>query len=77
MQLLVRTREDVLYWIKRENDVNECELQVARMLDMRKAYVRVFKQDLKKLFKRYGTNEKRFEALNDLHECTEFKVRGK
>ena len=40
-------------------------------------YPRVSKPELCGLLEKYGTNGKRLESLIDLHECTEYKVRGK
>ena len=61
----------------KENEVNQYDWPVARLLDLRKAYPRVSKPALWMLLVRYGLKGKCLESLIDLHECTEYKVRGK
>ena len=77
VQMMVRMEEDVEDCKRRVNDVNEHEWPVARLLDLRKAYPRVSKPALWLLLERYGMKGKCLESLMDLHECTEYKVRGK
>ena len=77
VQMMVRMQEDVDDCMRRVNDVNEHEWPVARLLDLRKAYPRVSKPALWSLLERYGMKGKCLESLIDLHECTEYKVRGK
>ena len=77
VQVMVRMEEDVSDCMRRVNDVNEYEWPVARLLDLRKAYPRVSKPALWMLLERYGLKGKCLESLIDLHECTEYKVRGK
>ena len=47
------------------------------MLDLRKSYARLSKPALWVLLEKYGWNVKYLESLMDLHEFTEYKVRGK
>ena len=49
----------------------------ARMLDLRKAYPRVSKPALWGLLKRYGLWGSFLDTVVDLHETTEYKVRGR
>ena len=77
VQMMVRMEEDVEDCKRRVNDVNEHEWPVARLLDLRKAYPRVSKPALWMLLERCGMRGKCLESLIDLHECTEYKVRGK
>ena len=50
---------------------------VARLLDLEKAYSRVSKPALWMFLERYGLKGRMLETLIDLHETTEYKVRGK
>ena len=50
---------------------------VARLLDLEKACPRVSKPALWMLLERYGLKGRMLETLIDLHETTEYKVRGK
>ena len=56
---------------------DKARLPEARLLDLRKAYPRVNKPALWRLLKRYGLGGHFLRALQDLHESTEYKVRGK
>ena len=50
---------------------------MTRLLDLREAYRRVNKPVVWRSLEKYGMDEKCLEGLNDLHEHTKFKVRGK
>ncbi|KAI8486755.1 hypothetical protein Bbelb_355030 [Branchiostoma belcheri] len=80
VQMMVRMQEDVADCKRRvngEEEVDEIEWPVARLLDLRKAYPRVNKPALWALLERYGMSGKCLESVIDLHESTEYKVRGK
>lgn len=80
-QMMVRMNEDVVDYRKRMNAqgnvVNEDERPVARLLDLRKAYPRVSKPALWLLLERYGMKGKCLDTIKDLHETTEYRVKGK
>ena len=57
--------------------VEEEVMPTARLLDLRKAYPRVNKPALWRLLKRYGLGGNFLRVLQDLHESTTYKVRGK
>ena len=76
VQVMVRVEEDCDDWRKRLGGQMD-EWPVATLLDLKKAYPRVSKPALWKLLERYGMNGKCLETLMDLHECTEYKVRGR
>ena len=79
-QMMVRIEEDVSDMRRRVNaggvDMNENEWPVARLLDLRKAYPRVNKPALWGLLERYGLKGHCMNAIMDLHETTEYKVRA-
>ena len=77
VQMMVRMQEDVEDCMRRVDEVSEHEWPVARLLDLRKAYPRVSKPALWGLLGKYGMKGKCLDSLLDLHECTEYKVRGK
>lgn len=81
VQMMVRMQEDVEDYkrrvTEREGEVDENEWPEARLLDLRKAYPRVSKPGLWKLLERYGMKGRCLETVIDLHETTEYKVRGK
>ena len=54
----------------------EEERPVARLLDLKKTYPRMSKPALLMLLERYGLRGKLFETVMDLHETTEYKVKG-
>ena len=81
-QVIVRMKEDADDYAKRvgrtggeAREVND--RMVARLLDLEKPYPRVSKPALWMLLERYGLNGKMLKTLIDLHETTEYKVRGK
>ena len=49
----------------------------ARLLDLRKAYPRVNKPALWRLLRRYGLDGDFLRLVMDLHETTEYAIRGK
>ena len=80
VQVMGRMQEDVVDFKRRmegRERAQEYECPVARLLDLRKAYPRVNKPALWGLLERYGMKGRCLESLYDLHECTEYKVRGK
>ena len=76
-----RIQEDVVDSKRRVNDgangMNEDEWPCARLLDLRKAYPRVSKPALWSLLERYGMKGQCLETLVDLHETTEYRVKGR
>ena len=81
-QVIVRMKEDADDYAKRVGRTGgeareENDRMVAALLDLEKAYPRVRKSDLWMLLQRYGLEGKMLETLIDLHETTEYKVRGK
>ena len=83
VQIMVRIQEDVVDCKRRVNEyareeqMGEDEWPSARLLDLRKAYPRVSKPALWKLLERYGLKGRMLETVMDLHETTEYKVRGR
>ena len=81
-QIVIRMNEDVCDYRKRRmqegvNVANEDDRAVARLLDLEKAYPRVSKPGLWMLLERYGLNGKCLESICDLHETTEYRVKGR
>jgi hypothetical protein len=82
VQMTVRMQEYAVYLKRRmelngNEGMNEGEWPVARLLDLKKAYLRVNKPGLWKLLERNGMKRKCFDTIVDLHESTVYKVRGK
>ena len=83
VQMMVRMQEDVddckrrVQEYGREERMEESEWPCARLLDLRKAYPRVSKPALWMLLERYGLKGRCLETVMDLHESTEYKVRGR
>ena len=83
VQMMVRIQEDVSDWMRRMNAseeegvIEERERPVARLLDLRKAYPRVNKPALWLLLERYGMKGRCLDTVKDLHESTEYMVRGR
>ena len=80
--MIVRMKEDADDYSKRVGRMGgeareENDRMVARLLDLEKAYPRVSKSVLWMLLERYGLKGRMLETLIDLHETTEYKVRGK
>ena len=81
-QVIVRMKEDADDYAKRVGRTGgeareENDSMVARLLDLEKAYPRVSKPALWMLLEWYGLKGRMLETLIDLHETTEYKVRGK
>ena len=78
-QIMMRLKEDAEDLEKRMEgqEVKEEDKLAARLLDLRKAYPRVNKPALCRLLERYGLGGNFLRSLMDLHETTEYKVRGK
>ena len=64
-------------YLKKAKVYHKPPCKLARLLDLRKAYPRVIKPALWMLLERYGLKGKCLETVIDLHETTEYKVRGK
>ena len=81
VQVMQRIQEDVVDCKRRmndeANDMNEDEWPSARLLDLRKAYPRVNKPALWSLLEGYGMKRQCLEMLVDLHEPTEYRVKGR
>ena len=80
-QVIARMIEDADDYAKRVGGTGgeareENNRTIARLLDLEKAYPRVSKPLLWMLLERYGPKRKMLETLIDLHETTEYKVRG-
>ena len=76
---MMRIQEDAVDLRRRMGD-EELDTKViprARLLDSRKAYPRVNKPALWMLLKRYGLGGLFLRVIMDLHEGTEYKIRGK
>ena len=78
-QMMVRLKEDAedLEARRRGEEAEEKDTLVARLLDLKKAYPRVNKPALWKILEKYGLNGNFLRSLQDLHETTEYKIRGK
>ena len=77
-QIMMRLQEDAVDLKKRrEESGGESMTPSARLLDLRKAYPRVNKTALWRLLKRYGLDGNFLRLLIDLHETTEYVVRGR
>ena len=80
VQMVVRIQEDVEDCKRREagnETMEDGEWPEARLLDLEKAYPRVSKPAMWKVLERYGMKGKCLDTLMDLHEGTEYKVRGR
>ena len=78
-QMMVRLQEDAEDLRRRREGAGQGGGVVpeARLLDLRKAYPRVNKPALFRLFRRYGLEGNFLRVIEDLHETTEYAVRGK
>ena len=78
-QVMMRIQEDAMDLKRRMGETvkDPKVVPTARLLDLRKAYPRVNKLALWRLLKRYGLGGHFLRVLMDLHEGTEYKVRGK
>ena len=82
IQVIVKMKEDADDYAKRVGRTGgeareENDRIVARLLDLEKAYPRVSKPAQWMLLERYGLKGRMLETLIDLHETTDYKVRGK
>ena len=80
-QIVIRMKEDMDDYVKRcersEREDSMNERMIACMLDLEKAYPRVNKPALWMLLERYGMKGRMLETVMDLHETTEYRVKGK
>ena len=80
-QIMVRIQEDTRDLFKRAEKAGETipegERPAARLLDLRKAYPRVNKPALWQILKKYGIGERFLRILQDLHECTEYRIKSR
>lgn len=80
-QVMMRIQEDAVDLRKRcaahGVEMEDGEKYVASLLDLRKAYPRVNKPALWRLLSRYGLGPRCLRVLQDLHEGTEYRVRGR
>ncbi len=77
-QVMMRLQEDAVDLKKRGGGGGGGAVSPsARLLDLRKAYPRVNKTALWRLLERYGLNGNFLRLLTDLHETTEYAVRGR
>ena len=80
-QVLIRIQEDTVDLRRRKEQQGETivdgEEPVARLLDLRKAYPRVNRPALWGILKKYGMGERALRVLQDLHESTMYRIRGK
>ena len=80
-QIFTRIQEDVTDLRKRRIRADEEPTSdgdpEARLLDLRKAYPRVNKPALWGILARYGLRGKFMDTVMDLHETTQYKVRGR
>ena len=77
-QVMMRIQEDSVDLKKRGGAEGDGSVvPSARLLDLRKAYPRVNKTALWRLLKRYGLDGNFLRLLMDLHETTEYAVRGR
>jgi len=75
-QVMVRIWEDSRDYRLRTEGQGNREPQ-ARLLDLRKAYPRVNKPCLWSILEKYGLGGNCLRVIRDLHETTEYRVRGK
>ena len=78
-QMMVRIKEDAEDLERRRvgEVVEEKDVLVARLLDLKKAYLHVNKPALWMILEKYGLDGNFLRAFKDLHETTEYRVRGK
>ena len=76
-QIIMRLQEDGVDLRRRGGGHDGGFVPSARLLDLRKAYPRVNKTALWLLLERYGLNGDFLRLLYDLHETTEYEVRGR
>ena len=80
-QVMVRIQEDVTDLRRRREArgqiLEDSQIPVARLLDLRKAYPRVNKPALWGILQKYGMKEKALRVLKGLHEATEYRVKSR
>ena len=80
-QVMVRIQGDTCDMKRRLDkegrEIPAGEEPVARLLDLRKAYPRVNRPALWGILQKYGIEKRALRILQDLHESTMYKVRGK
>ena len=80
-QIMVRIQEDTVDLRKRieasGEEIQDEEKPAARLLDLRKAYPRVNKFAMWKILEKYGMGERCLSAIKNLHEATEYRIKGK
>ena len=78
-QMMWQIKEDVVDLERRREGevVDDKERLAGRLLDLKKAYPRVSKPALWGILERYGLDGNFLESIKTLHECTEYKIRGK
>ena len=80
-QVMVRIQEDVNDLKKRlaakGESLEDGQIPVARLLDLRKAYPRVNKPALWGILAKYGMKENALRVLKGLHESTEYRVKSR
>ena len=80
-QIMFRIQEDVIDLKKRldikGDTIPEDDKPSARLLDLRKAYPRVNKYAMWKILERYGMGNRCLKAIKNLHETTEYRVKGR
>ena len=76
-QVMMRMQEDGVDLRKRGRAGQGGFVPSARLLDLRKAYPHVNKAALWLLMWRYGMEGDFLRLLNDLHEMTEYEVKGR
>ncbi len=80
-QVMVRIQEDTADLRRRKEArgevIEDGEVPVARLLDLRKAYPRVNKPALWGILERYGMRGRALRVLKDLHEATEYRIKSR
>ena len=80
-QIMFRIKEDVTDLKRRlavkGEAIPDDDKPSARLLDLRKAYPRVNKYAMWKILERYGMGERCLRAIRNLHETTEYRVKGR
>ena len=80
-QIMIRIQEDATDLRNRitaeGGTIPEDDLPSARLLDLRKAYPRVNKFAMWEILKKNGIGEKFLRVVQDLHETTEYRIKGR
>ena len=82
VQMMIRLQEDVLddkrhVDVERANGIDGIDSPRERLFDLSKAYPRENMHALSMFLERYGMRGKRLETIIDLHETTEYEVKGR